>query len=80
MRHLQIVKEHINVGCLIADVNIQITILTQRNSCLGMCCKSIAAINLFKAAATAHIFKLLIKQYPVNKCFGFAGGISAMAV
>ncbi len=26
MRHLQVVKEHINVWCLIADINIQIAI------------------------------------------------------
>jgi hypothetical protein len=80
MSHLQIVKEHINVWRFIANVNIQITVLIQRNSCLGMCCKSIAAAYLFKTGTGRNILKLFIKQNPIDKCFGFAGGISAVAV
>jgi len=79
MRHLQIIKEHIYIRRFIAYINIQITALVYRHLVKQMGSKRITGTHLLKTTAPAYIFKLLIKQYPVDKRLGAAAIVSLIA-
>mgnify|MGYP003498923240 CR=1 FL=1 len=79
MRHLQIIKEHIYIRRFIAYINVQITALVYRHIVKQMGGKRITGAHLLKTTACTYIFKLLVKQYPVDKRFGPAAIISLIA-
>lgn len=61
MRHLQVVKEHINIRRFIAYINIQITAFTDSLACTAVGTVIIAAAHLFKTRIGRNIIELLIK-------------------
>jgi hypothetical protein len=73
--HLQVVKEHVDIWRLVADINVQISALADRLVGADMRGQRISRSHLLKTAIGAHIFELLVEQHPVDKRLGLGRAV-----
>jgi len=70
MRHLQIIKEHVDIIRLIAGVNIQISILICNQARLVQWRQNPAIFYLLRIAVVIHVAELFVKKNPVQVRLG----------